>query len=301
MIPMLFRIDHRTEYTYSEPATESFSELRLRPRDSLRQKVSRHITTVKPKVLINQFTDYFGNYVETVSVPFKHNKLLVHSSCLVETNPYVDAMRGLNLSISEASHLYLNHKQALYEFMRPSLYIPFSRGFKKLASELLPPEKPFSEAILSLNHYIFKQYKYKPGVTDVSSTVQELLENKQGVCQDFAHLMICLCRNAGIPARYISGYIETDPVPTSEGKKGKESTLIGATASHAWVEVYTPNHFWVGLDPTNDIMEGERHVQIGVGRDYGDVAPLKGVFKGASQQVLSVDVKVTRDRSIKGN
>jgi len=298
---MFFRIDHRTEYTYSEPATESFSELRLRPRDSLRQKVSRHVTTVRPKVLINHFTDYYGNYVETVSVPFKHNKLVVHSSCMVETNTYVDAMRGLNLSISEASYIYLNHKQALYEFMRPSIYIPFSRGLKKLASELLRPERPFSEALLALNHHIYTHFKYKPGVTDASSTVQELLDGKEGVCQDFAHLMICLCRNAGIPARYISGYIETDPVPKPEGNKAKESTLIGATASHAWVEVYTPNLFWVGLDPTNDIMEGERHVQIGVGRDYGDVTPLKGVFKGASQQVMSVDVKVTRDQPLREN
>ena len=130
---MHFQIDHRTEYTYSEPATESFSELRLRPRDSMRQKVSRHATSVRPKVLIDHFTDYYGNYVETVSVPFKHNKLVVHSSCIVDTNPFVDALSGLDLSISEASHIYLHHKQELYDFMRPSKFIPFSSAFRKLA------------------------------------------------------------------------------------------------------------------------------------------------------------------------
>jgi transglutaminase-like putative cysteine protease len=109
--------------------------------------------------------------------------------------------------------------------------------------------------------------------------------------------MICFCRNAGIPARYVSGYIESDPPKPQPGQESSAARLIGAAASHAWVEIYTPNHCWVGLDPTNNMLEDERHVQIGIGRDYGDVTPLKGIFKGARKQRLSVAVNVTRHDS----
>lgn len=294
---MHFHIEHTTEYLYSEPATEAFSELRLRPRDSLRQKVSRHFTRVHPSVLVETYTDYFGNYVETVSIPFRHHKLVVTSTCDVVTNPFHDAMSVLDLTISEARQLYTPHMRSLHDFLRPSYFIPFNPALKKLAAELLPAKASFTSAIMKLNEYIFRNFKYQPGVTDAGTTVPEFLHKREGVCQDFAHLMISLCRNAGIPARYVSGYIETDPVPNSN-LENADLALIGATASHAWVEIYTPNNFWVGLDPTNNIMEGERHVQIGIGRDYHDVPPLKGIFKGAHQQSLSVQVRVTRNQVI---
>ncbi|HSH92832.1 MAG TPA: transglutaminase family protein [Roseimicrobium sp.] len=292
---MFFHIEHTTEFLYSQPATESFSELRLRPRNSLRQSVSRHVTQVKPSVLVESYTDYFGNFVETVSIPFRHDRLVVTSSCDVFTNPFADSLSGLDLTISEARHLYAAHRRDLHDFLRPSSHISFAPTVRRLAGELLRSTYGFTPAVLALNHYIFKEFKYRPGVTDVSTPVEEVMEKREGVCQDFAHLMISLFRCAGIPARYVSGYIETDPIVPKEGSDGTESQLIGATASHAWVEIFAPNGYWVGLDPTNDILEGERHVQIGIGRDYFDLAPLKGVFKGANSQTLSVQVRVSRN------
>lgn len=290
---MHFHIEHTTEYLYSAPATEAFTELRLRPRDSTRQSVSRYSALLTPPVRVESHVDYFGNHVESISIPFRHDRLVVTSECDLVTRPVRDVLHGLDLTLSEACHMYRAQRRELYDFLQPSHYIPFTSELKQLAAELLPATEPFARLVNRLNHYIFTEFKYTPGATDVSTPVPVILEKRAGVCQDFAHLMICLLRNAGIPARYVSGYIETDPVPGAVDGNG--APLIGATASHAWVEFFTPNGFWVGIDPTNDMIEGERHVQIGIGRDYNDVPPLRGVFKGANAQTLFVQVRVSRN------
>ena len=293
---MRFHIEHTTEYRYSAPATESFSELRLRPRESLRQKVSRHYTRVQPAVLVESHTDYFGNYVETVSIPFRHPSLMVTSVCDVETKELPDVLAAVDLSVSEARQLYTPNRRVLHDFLRPSTFIQFTPGVLELAGQFLRPSDAFAPSLRALNEHLFRSLKYRPGVTDAGTTVEQFLIAREGVCQDFAHLMISVCRAAGIPARYISGYIETDPIPDPEGST-EGTALIGATASHAWLEVYSPNGYWVGFDPTNNCLEGERHVQIGVGRDYADVPPLKGIFQGSHAQTLSVQVRVTRHES----
>ena len=170
----------------------------------------------------------------------------------------------------------------------------FQEGVWKLADEFLSPAAPFSESLRALNTHLFRTLRYRPGATDAGTTVEQFLKVKEGVCQDFAHLMISVCRAAGIPARYVSGYIETDPVLGPDGEP-LDTALIGATASHAWLEIFTPQGLWVGFDPTNDCLEGERHVQIGIGRDYADVPPMKGIFQGSNAQSLSVQVRVTRN------
>jgi transglutaminase-like putative cysteine protease len=162
-----------------------------------------------------------------------------------------------------------------------------------MASELLPEAAPFAESLLRLNDHLHRTLRYRPGATDAGTTVEQFLQRREGVCQDFAHLMIAICRAAGLPARYVSGYIETDAPLGDDGRPSK--ALIGAVATHAWIEVFTPTGYWVGLDPTNNMLDGERHVQIGIGRDYADVPPLKGVFKGGLAQSLSVQVRMTRE------
>jgi transglutaminase-like putative cysteine protease len=291
---MFFHIEHTTEYRYSEPATESFSELRLRPRDSLRQKVSRHSTRVEPAVLVESHTDYFGNFVETVSIPFRHPSLVVTSVCDVETKPFNDVLASVQMSVAEARQLHAGQRRELHDFLRPSQIVTFQEGVWKLADEFLSPAAPFSESLRALNTHLFRTLRYRPGATDAGTTVEQFLKVKEGVCQDFAHLMISVCRAAGIPARYVSGYIETDPVLGPDGEP-LDTALIGATASHAWLEIFTPQGLWVGFDPTNDCLEGERHVQIGIGRDYADVPPMKGIFQGSNAQSLSVQVRVTRN------
>ena len=329
---MKFRIVHTTQYEYSAPAIESYSELRVRPRNTLRQVITNHVTEVTPRVPLEVFTDYWGNWGESLSVPFRHQRLTVTSRCTVQTRPFQDALEGLDLSISEAAHLCLPKRRELYDFLMPSPLIQITPQVEALARKHLASKAPFPESILGLNEHIFRSFKYQPGATTISTPVDEVIATRQGVCQDFAHLYIAILRAAGIPARYVSGYIETEsqadasraghdiaelhdavsphaPLsdrPARKPRNGKQqrvasglrphtdAPLIGATASHAWVEVYAPNGLWVGIDPTNNMMESERHVQIGIGRDYSDVPPLRGVFKGAKKQILSVKVTVAR-------
>jgi transglutaminase-like putative cysteine protease len=301
---MNFEIVHTTEYEYSELATESFSELRVRPRNTMRQVVLTHLTEVNPRVALESFQDYYGNWVETLSVPFRHKKLVVTSKTRVQTRNFVDLLAGLDLSVSESVHLLFSKRRELFDFLIPSYYSPFIPEIEELTAQLLPKRMPFGEALLHLNDHIYKNYKYEPGTTNVGTPVLDVIKNKRGVCQDFAHLMIAIIRAAGLPARYVSGYLETDEQATLSAEAHQEINrtgmpnisrqLRGGAASHAWVEVYTPSGHWVGLDPTNNIPEGERHVQIGVGRDYSDVPPMRGVFKGARQQFLSVQVLVSR-------
>ncbi len=288
---MQFHIVHSTEFDYPAPATEAFSEFRLQPRDTLHQAVAHHQIRVMPSVLTDDYTDYFGNHVETMSVPFRHQRLKVTSVADVVTMPRADVLSGLELTVCEARMLFQADRRNLHDFLRPSSYVAFSKELRRLSSVHLPDTGDFTECVLALNRHIFEEFTYTPGATDVNTNVNQFLEKKEGVCQDFSHFMIGICRVAGIPARYVSGYIETDPAP--------EGALVGATASHAWVEVMAPNGFWVGLDPTNNIVEGERHVQIGIGRDYSDVPPMKGTFKGPNSQVMSVDVSMTRGTDVK--
>ncbi len=290
---MVFHIEHTTEYTYPEAATESFSELRLRPRESGRQQVSQHFTYIQPQVPVESYVDYFGNYVETISIPFRHTNLVVRSVSDVVTHEWTDALSGLDLTISEARQLHHPLRRELFDFLQPSHFISCTPEVTQMASELLPPASLFAESIYELNNYIFETFRYESGVTTARTTVAEFFEHQRGVCQDFAHLMISVCRCAGIPARYVSGYIESDIIPAnSDGTV--DQALIGNAASHAWVEIFSPNGHWVGLDPTNNMLEGERHVQVGIGRDYYDVPPLSGVFKGRKHQTLNVQVRVMR-------
>ena len=284
---MIFNIVHTTAYEYSAPAIESFTELRVHPRQSNLQNVLFHVTEITPRAALEVFTDYYGNTVECLSVPFRHKTLTVTSRSTVETMPRGDALSGLDLTVSEAVRLNWPLRRQLFDYLMPSLHAPITPELEALSKERLPSSASFADSILGLCSYIYNEFSYKPGTTDIRTPLTEVLRTRQGVCQDFAHLMIALIRCAGLPARYVSGYIETEPVRGADG-------LVGATASHAWVEVFLPSGLWLGIDPTNDIMEGERHVQIGVGRDYHDVSPLRGVFKGAKRQQLSVEVTVSR-------
>ncbi|SDT85944.1 Transglutaminase-like enzyme, putative cysteine protease [Verrucomicrobium sp. GAS474] len=325
---MKFRIVHSTEYEYSAPAIECYSELRVRPRNTMRQVITDQVTEVSPRVPLEVFTDYWGNAAESLSVPFRHKRLIVTSRCTVQTRPVGNPIAGLDLSVSEAVHLYHPRRRELYDFLMPSHHVPITKEIRDFARAHVDPRESFTPALLRLNETIFRTFKYQPGATTISTPLNEVIATKKGVCQDFAHLLIGILRASGIPARYVSGYIETDSQAAAslggghanghgnghahrggdllgassrlsglahpKETPGDHDPLIGATASHAWVEVCAPNGIWVGLDPTNNQIEGERHVQIGIGRDYADVPPLRGVFKGAQKQVLSVKVTVAR-------
>jgi len=152
---------------------------------------------------VESHIDYFGNYVETISIPYRHQRLVISSACEVETKPFNDALAALDLTIAEARQMYQERRRELHDFLRPSQYVRLVDPVREMASELLPEAAPFAESLLRLNDYLHRTLRYRPGATDAGTTVEQFLQRREGVCQDFAHLMIAICRAAGLPARYV--------------------------------------------------------------------------------------------------
>ena len=290
---MRFRIEHRTSYRYAGTASESFMEARLTPiNDEYQRLISRRLVT-KPACNIHTYTDYFGNTVETFSIVHRHNALELMSESEVETTPFAPPNAALDISVSEARQIYRSERLHLYEFLMPSAAIELSAGVNQLANQFLKPRDSLGESLLQLNAWIKNSFKYAPGRTRIDTPVAEVLKLNAGVCQDFAQVMIAILRSGEIPARYVTGYIETESQrKASEGKA--DTALIGASESHAWVEVRLPGGFWWPLDPTNNCIAGERHVKLATGRDYQDSTPTSGVFKGTYTEWLSAAVVMRR-------
>ncbi|NJK90984.1 MAG: transglutaminase family protein [Blastochloris sp.] len=285
---MRFRIVHHTEYSYKHPASESYAELRICPLSSPSQHVIKRRLELNPATTVDRYTDYLGNHVEFFSIPYRHRRLVVRASAEVETLPLQPPQEALDVPVGEAHQIYQSRMLELYPFLQATRHVPLHNVLAPLKKNFMRASEPLGEAVLRVNSWIHQNFRYKPGTTDVSTPLQEVLRRRRGVCQDFAHLMLCILRTYGLPARYVSGYIEAyDPNIT-------DPALIGATASHAWVEVFLPGGFWWGLDPTNNQSVGERHVHIAHGCDYQDAAPLKGTYKGAQDQKLEVMVSVKR-------
>ncbi|MFA6960584.1 MAG: transglutaminase family protein [Opitutaceae bacterium] len=290
---MRFRITHRTHYRYAGSASESFMEARLTPTTDASQKLlSRQLVTT-PAANTHSYTDYFGNTVETFSIVKRHRELVMESVCEVETTPVPPPSAALEISVSEARQIYRSEKLKLFEFLMPSEAITLGPEVNALANKFFKPGDPLGPALLRLNNWIKTHFRYVSGSTQIDTTIEAALKQRSGVCQDFAQVMIAILRSAEIPARYVTGYIETETQrKASEAKRAP--ALIGASESHAWVEVFLPGGFWWPLDPTNDCIAGERHVKVSVGRDYHDSTPTRGVFKGTHTEKLSVAVLMQR-------
>jgi len=285
---MRFRVTHRTEYAYRAPASESFAEVRVWPRDTRTQKVLQRKLTIEPRVPVDDYIDYFGNHVEFFSVPFRHQRLAVEASAEVETFPMPEVGEALAVDAAEARQLFHGQMHKLYDFLQPSDTVPLGELLLPLKRRFFAPGAALGESLHELNCWINKEFAYRPGATEISTPLQKVIQQRSGVCQDFAHLMLSIIRTSGLPARYVSGYIEPyDPETT-------DPALVGAAASHAWVEVFLPGGEWYGLDPTNNQPAGLRHVVTAVGRDYHDVAPMRGTYKGALDQRLQVIVSLER-------
>jgi len=286
---MRFRISHRTHYRYAGTASESFMEARLTPVTDANQRRNDRKFVTQPECNVHTYVDYFGNLVETFSIVRRHEELLMESVSDVETFPQELPNASFDITISEARQIYRSEKLKLFEFLMPSPAISLSSEVNALANRFFKPSAVLGPALLTLNAWIKETFRYQPGLTRIDSTSLELLKLKAGVCQDFAQLMIAILRSAEIPARYVTGYIETE-TQRKASEANKAPRLIGASESHAWVEVYLPGGFWWPLDPTNDCIAGERHVKVAIGRDYRDSSPTFGVFKGTHTQKLSVAV-----------
>ena len=282
-----YSLIHKTTYSYEWEALESYSKIKVSPLETICQSVNSHVIEVKPDVPIYSHRDYFGNLVHEFSVPFKHSKLEIISKSDVTT--YVPSLepQKSQITIREAVKWFNNYEYEFYDYVNEGPFIKFTPIVIDFAKKVLDPDRKLGEAVMDLNEMFTKDFKYKSGSTQINTTVDEVLTRKTGVCQDFSHTMISLLRSIGIAARYVSGYIETyDPTTNPD--------MVGSEQSHAWLDVYMPDFSWFGLDPTNNMCSSEKHIRVGMGRDFDDISPVRGTFKGSGHQALNVEVYMRR-------
>jgi transglutaminase-like putative cysteine protease len=287
-----YRIRHRTEYRYGEPVALGHTVARLVPRAGLPRQtlVSAAVTAEPTPTHAHEHVDGFGNVLTYVTVEEPHDLLVVEAALEVEVagpsepgdawrRPWEDAVAATGADPSDDGLLArLCRLDSPHVARHPNL--------RDLAAASFAPGRPLGEAAAELTGRIHAGFEFLPGVTDVSTPVLQVLAERRGVCQDFAHLLLGALRSLGLGAHYVSGYLETEPPPG-------QPRLTGADASHAWVGLRLPGDGWVDLDPTNGLVQPDRHVTVGWGRDYSDVAPVRGVVFGPpAQQELSVSVDV---------
>ncbi len=275
------RIVHSTGFAYTAPAYSSFNEARLTPRSDSRQSVIVSRVETTPPTREYRYTDYWGTAVTSFDLHAPHRQLEVRGVSVVETDPASapdpnDLCGWDDLKTTPVIDRF-------DEFLRATDYVPASKRLTSVAKRLVSGRSP-EEAITAVCRWVYDQMEYMPGTTSVHTSAMQAYKTRKGVCQDYAHLSLLLLRSVGVPARYVSGYLHPDP-----------GAQVGTTVqgqSHAWVEGWAG--LWLGYDPTNDVPIGERHVTVGVGRDYADVAPLKGVYIGGGATDLDVVVDITR-------
>ena len=274
---MRFTIAHRTLYRYPAPVHESHTILHLQPRSDLTQYCTRFSVDVRPRAQIFAYADRFANDVQHFVVPQEHELLEI------VTRSEVATVRGDATAPSPLPRRLIDDdpaRDAFYDFLHPSEYVSIDSVLDGLAGRTGTPG-PGDDAVAwfwDAAMAVHDALAYDTSATSVHSTIAHALEVGGGVCQDFAHVLIALRRRAGIPARYVSGYVFGG------------SDVLGAEASHAWCEAYLGPHGWIGLDATNQTWIGDTFVRVAVGRDYADVSPVRGIFRGAGEAALSVDV-----------
>ncbi|KAF0095293.1 MAG: transglutaminase domain-containing protein [Puniceicoccaceae bacterium 5H] len=286
---MLFEVSHRTTYRYSTPAFESVAELRMAPLTNAHQRVDDFRLTIEPSAPIRTYRDFFGNRVDYFSLPFRHEQLEVVARATVETRcaPNLEVLR--EVTVDEARQIQRSQLNDYFPYLQRSAYVPTALVAEFGVPQFFVPGGSLTDAAWQACQWIYDNFTYAPGTTEVNTPLREVFEKKVGVCQDYAHLLLAICRFHRIPCRYVSGYIEAfDPTVAAD------EPWRGAAATHAWVEVALPGGVWWGLDPTNRQIVGERHIKTAVGRDYADVAPMRGTFNGAPQHQLDVAVEVQR-------
>ncbi len=286
----VYRIEHDTRYVYSAPTPISRHTACLRPPDLPRQRLLWHALRITPEPAERRSrTDYFGNLVDQFSILGSHRELLVRAESIVEVHEPDAGTVGRGPAWEQERDSFVYRKGAPgrpeAEYLFASPYVDVEEESLEYASASFPPGRPLVDAAMDLMHRMHEEFTFDAEATIVTTPVTRVLADRRGVCQDLAHVMISCLRAVGIPARYVSGYLLTDP-PAGQPR------LVGADASHAWVQVHCENEGWIDLDPTNDVRPGIRHVVLGYGRDYGDVCPLRGVFVGGGEHALEIGVSV---------
>ena len=289
MTALRYRVEHETRYAYDAPVSQSWQRARLTPRSLPWQKLLVHALDIDPRPdERHDAPDAFGNTVTHFGLHGAHRRLRVRMLCEVEV--------GARPLIVEAPHSWEAARPALRQasaafdldaarMCEPTVLLPLSEPARQYASASLRRGRDWFEAVRDLMHRIHADFEFEPGATTVSTSVDEVLHQRRGVCQDFAHLMLAALRGHGLAARYVSGYLLTDPPPG-------QPRLMGVDASHAWVAAYSPQHGWVEFDPTNDQLADQRYITLAWGADFADVVPLRGVILGGGTQTMDVQVSV---------
>lgn len=289
-----YHIVHETRYSYESPISLSHQHLHLSPRNCAWQTCIAHQLSIDPLPTVQRTRmDHFGNSVTELSIEAAHSQLFVRAESRIEVRPHVnDALLAHsppwesvrdNLAYG-AMPVHLEANRFLFE----SPYVRVKREFADFALPSFVAQRPLLDAVHDLMRRIHSEFRFDPKATTVATPVLRILEEKRGVCQDFAHLMIASLRSIGLSARYVSGYLLTQPPPGQE-------RLIGADASHAWVSVFCPSAeggLWVDFDPTNNVLPDTQHITLAWGRDFGDISPLRGVILGGEEHDLDVAVTV---------
>jgi transglutaminase-like putative cysteine protease len=273
------RVMHATGYAYKSPVTASFNEARLTPRSDGRQNVILNRVETVPATRSYRYVDYWGTAVTAFDLHAPHTELEVTSSSVVETDR--DEMPTDTVSWDDLHSVAVIDR--FNEMLSPTHYTPESKRINRVGERIAKDHTPH-DAVIAAAHWVRDELDYVPGTTGVHSSGLDALREGKGVCQDFAHLSLILLRSMGIPGRYVSGYLHP-----------KRKAAIGETVdgqSHAWIQAWTGG--WWHYDPTNETEINEQYVSVGVGRDYEDVTPLKGIYTGAGATDLDVVVEVTR-------
>jgi transglutaminase-like putative cysteine protease len=272
---MKWEISHRTRYTYDTPVRDSFNDIRLEPPSNASQTVDSFLLRVSPTARASRYTDFYFNWVHHFEVPEPHLYLLIEGQTRVRTHPLPPLAEDAEPSpLEKLGNLWgVEH---CHDFLQSSRYVENEVEVWRLAVDATNGQTDVWQSVLALMRSVHSFLKYEPRSTHVHTHVRDVITQRRGVCQDYAHLMIGLCRSIKIPARYVSGYLATE----------------NASASHAWLEVFVPNVGWHGLDPTHNCQIGETYVKIGTGRDYADVPPVTGNYRGTLNRKMEVEVKI---------
>ncbi|MBW3657565.1 MAG: transglutaminase family protein [Actinobacteria bacterium] len=284
---MRFDIRYTSRFDYASPISESQNALRACPTSDDRQTVSHYRVVTRPSARVHSYVDYWGTRVDTFGIRAPHESLEVVAECTVDTTP----SRAVTVGPRPWDVYEERFRDEHLEFLAPSSHVTFSGEVSRVAAEKAEQAgDDLVGTVLSLHRLVGTSFEYAPGATYVGVDVDELFATRQGVCQDFAHVLIAMCRSIGVPARYVSGYYFAVQDDSSDEPDVDEVDV----QTHAWVEAAIPEHGWLALDPTNRQQVGERHVKIGHGRDYDDVAPLKGTYIGGARHDLNAGVHMRR-------
>jgi transglutaminase-like putative cysteine protease len=296
-LPTTYRIEHRTRYEYTSPVSYSQNQLRLTPRSDASQKLLEHaiLSDPKPQHWFHRH-DWFGNEVSYFELLQPHNSLEILHQALVQIDRFpvpIDAIENSppweTAAFRSGSHSIagdqVNRDLTPWQFAFASRHVPLIDELREISREVFTPGRPILSAIVALQELIHQSFEYRPQSTAIDTPLIEVLQQRRGVCQDFAHVAIGCARMAGLAARYVSGYLKTYPPK-------EPRALIGADASHAWLSIYAGQLGWIDLDPTNRTLVGDEHVTLAWGRDFRDVTPINGLYLGGKLKQMQVAVKV---------